>query len=589
MRLGGLDLSTGLVIRRLIAFLKPTSKWVFLSILLGCLTILSNMALLGVSAYLISMAALQPSIAVLQTSIVGVRFFGIARGVFRYLERYISHKVTFRTLARLRVWFYCALEPLAPAVIWKYRSGDLLGRAVGDIERLEHFFVRVVSPIIIALLVSLVTGFVLQNYELNMMLVLWFFMIVGGLIMPMVAGWLGKKPAKQVVHLRKNIQTQTVDAIQGMAEILTFGEESRFLNRFSETINSLNKIQAQQVWLSGLFTSLNVLINNITGWTILGLGVGLVGYGYIDGVYLASLVLMSMASFEAVQPIPQAIQFLEENLEASRRLFEIADSEPVVTFPGSFIEMPTTPGLCVEDLSFRYFNESPYVLNNVNFCLGKGQRVAIVGPSGAGKTTILNLLLRFWDYSEGIIKLGEINLKELPFGVINKTFSVVSQNTYLFNGSIRENLLIANPKATDFQIATAVARARLDYFISELPRGYETEVGDHGLKLSGGERQRVAIARALLKDSPILLLDEPSANLDVTTEWDIIHTIYEVIQSKALLLVTHRLVGLEEMDEILVLDNGWIVERGNWDNLLGKQGVLHKMNSIQSQIFEFVK
>jgi ABC-type multidrug transport system fused ATPase/permease subunit len=332
-----------------------------------------------------------------------------------------------------------------------------------------------------------------------------------------------------------------------------------------------------------------------------------------------------MASFEAVQGLPQAAQLLEANLQAARRLFQIADSKPAVSDPPNPLSRPVSADLAIKNLSFAYETSPqntqrdtketlktpscdvvPFVVKNVlseiTFNLPPGHKIAIVGPSGAGKTTLANLLLRFWDYTEGQIHLDGHDLRDYAQTDARRMFSVVGQTTYLFNASLRENLLLARPWATQADLETACRQSELHDFIASLPEGYDTLVGERGLSLSGGERQRLAIARALLKNAPILLLDEPTANLDPATEAKIITTLHRLLSestsvslrvsepqsvpesdSKSVLWITHRLIGLDQMDEILVLDGGKITERGTHAELLAQDGLYKTMWDLQNR------
>ncbi len=575
-RMSGID-----VIKRLLRLLAPFWGQVALAVLLGTLTIGSSVALMGTSAFLISMAALQPSIAVLQTAIVAVRLFGISRGIFRYLERYVSHTVTFKLLARLRVWFYTALEPLAPARLMRYRSGDLLSRVVADIDTLEHFFVRVVAPPVVAVLVAVLVGVYLSGFSAILVLILFGFMLLAGVGVPLLTGALGGNTSRQLIDLRTDLQARLVDAVQGMADLIANGQGAHMQAQVRQTAQMLANAQRRMAWISGLGSGLGVLLHHLGMWGVLVMGVGLVERGAVDGVYLATLALMTLASFEAVMPLPQTAQHLEGSLEAGRRLFGIVDAEPAVTDPVASAARITGYDLTVKGLSFQYAAGEPFALQHVDFHLPEGGRIAIVGPSGAGKSTLVNLLLRFWDYDQGEIVLGGHNIKAYPQAELRQAIGVVSQSTYLFNASVRQNLLIANPAASEEQIETALRRAGLFGFVQNLPDGLDTWVGEHGLGLSGGERQRLAIARTLLKDAPVLLLDEPTANLDALTERAVMAQLLELAGHKTTLLITHRMVGLEAMDEILVLQAGQIVERGTHMELIARDGLYQQMVTLQ--------
>jgi ATP-binding cassette subfamily C protein CydCD len=576
------------LLRRLMGFLSPFKGQVALSALLGAATILSSVGLMATSAYIISAAALQPSIAELQVAIVGVRFFGISRGLFRYLERYVSHQVTFRLLAGLRVWFYQALEPLAPARLLMYRSGDLLGRILGDIESLESFFVRVAAPPLTALLVALVVFGLLASFSGSLALawlVLW---LAAALGVPTLARWLSREPGRQAVGLRAELQVALVDGIQGLAELIAFGGGAQRLGQVDQASCRLVKAQGRMATITSGQNALVGLLGNLGLCLALALTIPQVSAGRLPGVYLAVLALIVLTSFEAVTPLPLAAQYLESNLQAARRLFEIVDTPPMVQDPAAPLPPPQAVGLEVRDLRFQYPNAEPgtWALQDVSFSLPPGGRTAIVGPSGAGKSTLVNLLSRFWEYEEGRISLDGQDIRGYAQGDVRRCLGVISQNAYLFSATVWDNLRLARPGASREEIVQAAQGARIHEFIASLPQGYDTWAGEQGSRFSGGERQRLAIARALLQDAPLLVLDEATANLDALTEREVLRSIFDLAKDRSLLVITHRLVGLESMDEILVLDQGRVVERGNQEELLRSGGLYRRMWDLQNQVLQ---
>jgi ATP-binding cassette subfamily C protein CydC len=337
--------------------------------------------------------------------------------------------------------------------------------------------------------------------------------------------------------------------------------------------------------ISGVHSALGTLLTNLGVWLVLLLVIPQVTAGRLPGVMLGTFALMTLASFEAVTPLPVAAQMWNASREAAKRLFEVVDADPAVQETGEKKREPiSATSLQFSSLSFAYPSQSALVLQNLSFTLPAGKSVAIVGPSGAGKSTIANLLLRFWDYEVGDITLGGRSLKDLSPDEVRKQIALVSQNSYFFNTSIRENLRLARRSANQDQIDAVARGAQIQDFIASLPRGYDTLIGEQGLRLSGGERQRLAIARALLKEAPILILDEPTANLDPQTERQVLDTLFQVMQDKTSLLITHRLVGLEHFDEILVMDNGRITERGTHRELREHQGLYRRLWELQNQI-----
>ncbi len=574
----------GRTLWQLLKLAAPFRQRIALATLLGVATIGSGIGLMTTSAYLIASAALHPSIADLQVAIVGVRFFGITRGVFRYLERITAHDVAFRLLARLRVWFYTALEPLAPARLLEVHSGDLLARVVADVETLEGFYLRTITPPLVALLVVPLAALLVASIDGRLAVVLLLFLLLAGVGLPLLVRAMSRRTGQRLVQVRARLNRVLVGGIQGVADLLAFGQEQRHLDRVRALNTELGRLQGRLTRIGGLGAASTGLLMNLATLAVLVVAIPLVNTGQVGGVALSVLVLAVMSSFEAVLPLPQAALGLDNTLEAARRLFEIADADPAVTDPPSPAPPPRQHDLRVEDLHFAYHPGEPPALNGISFELPLGGQTAIVGPSGAGKSTLLGLLLRFWDYHEGRILLAGRELRAYSQEDVRRQIAVVSQHTHLFNATVRENLLLARPDAGQAELVRSAQQAQIHGFIQSLPQGYDTFVGEQGLGLSAGQRQRLAIARAILKDAPILILDEPTANLDALTEREVLGALQAVMAGRTSLVITHRLVGLEAAGEILVLRAGRIVERGRHHELLQMGGLYHRMWQLQNEI-----
>ncbi|HEY3310375.1 MAG TPA: thiol reductant ABC exporter subunit CydC [Anaerolineales bacterium] len=565
--------------RRLLSFVLPFWRQVLLSILLGAMTIGASISLMSTSAYLISMAALHPSISAISVAVVGVRFFGISRGVFRYLERLASHSLTFKVLAKMRVWFYQAIEPLAPAGLISSRSGDLLNRVMADIETLDNLYVRVLAPALVAGIVVAGMAVFMGAFSALLALILTGFLLAVGLGMTSLILRLNRTAGRRLADERALLRADLVDAVQGLPELTAFGQVGKWLEKIKASGARFGAAQMHMARLGGMQAGLNSLLTGVGIWLLLVFSIPMVLDGSIRGVHLAVIVLGAMASFEAVQNLPQAAHLLEANLQSARRLFEIADGTPAVREPVTALPRPESAGIRVLGLKFSYGDGA--VLDGVDLELPPGKKMAIVGPSGAGKSTLANLLMRFWEFSEGEITLDGQDIRSYTPVDVRRMFSLVSQGTYLFNASLSENLRLASPSASREDIERACRQAELDEFVQSLPDGYETLVGERGVRFSGGERQRVAIARALLKDAPVFISDEPTANLDPATERRLVETLQRVTADRSVLWISHRLVGLEAMDEILVMEAGRILERGTHSELVKKQGLYYKLWGLQ--------
>ncbi len=578
---------------RLLTFLSPFRWRIALAILLGSVMIASSISLFGMAAYLIAAAALGPLLVFLSIPIYLVQTMGIVRAASRYSERLVSHNTTFRLLAHLRVWAYKRIELQAPAHLLAHRSGDMLARLVADIEELQNFYLRVVSPIVVALVIGLFAFGIFSIFSMGMAWVSLAFLAAAGLGVPLLAMSLSRGLGKQQLKARAELNTQVVDGLQGIQDVLAFGRSQAQLERVAACDRALGHVQRRMARITGLQIALGDLLMNTAMWVLIILAIPLVATGYIDGVYLGVIGLLTLASFEAVQPLASAFQGLGHSRAAAERVFAVTDAQPPVIESTTPQPVPANPGgssvygLSFEHVHFTYRPGERKVLSDISFDLRPGSHIAIIGPSGAGKSTLIRLAARFWDPTSGIIRLNGQDIRRYSLHDLRDRIGVVAQDTYIFNDTLRANLLLARSEASDAEIEAAVEQAQLTDFVRQLPQGLKTRVGEQGLQLSGGERQRLAIARALLKNAPILILDEATANLGPLIERVLLDTLSELTRGRTTLQITHRLLGMERMDEILVLHRGCIVERGTHDDLLAMEGLYRQLFDVQNGVLSF--
>lgn len=556
---------------RLLRLLKPYWKWMALGVLLSFLTLLANVGLMAMSGWFIAAMAIAGLAGVNMnyfSPAATIRTFAILRTVGRYGERLVTHEATFRVLAELRVWFYTRLEPLAPARLQQYRSGDLLSRIRNDIDTLDNLYLRILVPVAVALLGLIATALFLSLYHPTLALIVVTALLLAGAGMPLLVQRLGRRPGREMVAHTSALNAHAVDGLQGMSELLVYGSAERHATQLQHHSRQLSTAQKRMGRLNGLSQAALGLITNLAAWLVALVAIPLIASGELDRPELAMLILFTIASFEMVMPLPLAFQMLGQTLSAARRIFEIVDAQPQAVDPDAPSPQPERFDLKMEGVGFRYSGDAPPALNNIDLTLHTGGRLAVVGATGSGKSTLFNLLLRFWDPQQGRITLDGHDLRTFHGDDLRRHIAVVSQHSHLFTTTLRQNLLLARPQASEEQLMAALEAAQLKPFIDDLPDGLDTWIGEAGLTLSGGQARRVAIARALLKDAPILLLDEPTEGLDAATERSLMQAVDRLMQGRTVLLITHRLVGLEGMDEIVVLDRGTITERGRHQELL---------------------
>lgn len=538
---------------RLLALVRPYLGWMLSAALSGLFTVLAGVGLMATSAYLIAKAALHPETYLLMLPVTGVRFFGLSRGGFRYAERLLGHEATFRILGRLRVWFFERLVPLAPAGLVRRHSGDLMARVTQDVQTLEPYFVRVLAPSFVALGTLVLTGAYLWSYRPSFALSFGAFFVLAGVIWPLLTLRLGRRPGAARVAAQAELKRHAVDLARGLGELLVYGGARQRAGAVRAAARRLRDTEQELALVEGLGEGGTLLFAHAALWTVLWLGVDWVRQGGMEGVYLGVVALATLAAFEAAFALPPAWQVLGSVQAAAQRIFELADAPAPLPEPVEPRQVRAALPLVLEGVGFRYPGDERWILRNLNLRLEAGERLLVRGASGAGKTTLTWLLLKFIEPSEGGLQMGGVDYRDLRGDELRQNFAVVDQKPHLFAGTLRENLLLAKPEALEAELWWALEQARLASWVRALPQGLDTPLGDGGVGLSGGQARRLAVARALLKDAPIWILDEPTEGLDARTARELVDALRNALAGKTLLAISHQ--GLElDFDRALDLD-----------------------------------
>ena len=546
---------------RLLTFLAPSGGRVALAVGLGLASVVTSTGLLAVAAYLISAAAFRPPLAELSGAMYLVRVFGLTRAFARYGERLVSHDVTLHLLGRLRIWLYAHVSVLSPGQLMEYRGADLLARLLRDVEETQNLFQLLVAPVLVAVLTTAVIGVGLWRLDPVLGFTAIGVLLTLALGVPLLCEVLARSAGQRQVAVRTALQVDVADGLQGLPDLLMLGRASDYVSRVRTRDRELGQLQRRLALIAGLRVALNDGLGRVGAWAVLLLAIPLVAINTLDAVYLATLAVLMLGAAEALQPLAQAAQQLGRTRAAARRLWQVTKERPAITFPrvGPF-ETPA-PVLAFDHVGFAY--DRLAVLHDISFAVSPGRPVVLVGPSGAGKSTVLQLATRAWDPTSGRIRLGGRDLRSYPWETLATTIGSVSQQTYVFSATLRQNLQLGRPTANERELEAVLERVGLSDLLATLPHGLDTWIGDQGVRLSGGERQRLVFARALLQDPSVLLLDEVTANLDPQSEHLMFEVIQELAREHSVVLATHRTNHLAWADAILVLEDGRIVERGS--------------------------
>ncbi|MCR6109610.1 thiol reductant ABC exporter subunit CydC [Bacillus sp. A301a_S52] len=563
-------------------FMVSEKKDIFLSVLFGFLAGMGGVLLFANSGYLISRAALLPPFYVLTVTIALLKLFSVTRAISRYAERYYSHRATFTILSNLRVHFYEKIEPLAPRIFHKYRSGDLLSRIVGDVESLQNYFLRVFYPPLIMIVVFLATVALTLFFSVQVAFTLMAGMILTGLIVPLVFASMQTKIENNVREKRGSVSTEATEFLYGFKDLKIhrkLATQERALNEASATYIKEQEHQSDRALIS---QSVNQALTMLVSWAVLIVGAYLVSEGTLEGVFLAMLVMISLTVFENVSPMAAFPYHFEDNRRAASRLnlmIHEEDMDMVEEHEVETLNYKETWGISMDNVTFTYPEEDREALKEVSINIRAGSKTAIVGPSGSGKSTLLQLILKIYQAEKGDVYLNGKDITRVEKESIWKGTNTLLQDHHLFYGTVRDNLQLAKDDLSDKDMRGALKKVGLDAF------SLDDRVLEKGGNVSGGERQRFAIARALLKGSKLWLLDEPTSSVDAVTERLIYDNLLAQAKEDTVLLVSHRLAGLEKMDQIIVMNEAQVVESGTYDELMEKQGYFYGMKEIENTLF----
>lgn len=562
-----------------IHLLFKEKKDIILSIICGFIGGITAVGLFSASGYLISQAALAPPIYTLMVLVGTVKLFGIISAISRYGERYYSHRGTFTMLSNLRVSFYERLEPLAPQIFQKFRSGDLLARIVGDVETLQNFFLRVFYPPIVLFLVFFCTIFFTAYFSITHAIIIFVGFLLTTVLVPVYFAIRQRRVDQGLREERGKLSTEVTELFYGFRDLKIYQrleEKEEALEQMAETyVQEQEKAGVHHLYSE----SLNTFVSLIISVVVLGMGAFLIAAGSLNGVFLAMLLMISLTVFEDTTSMAIFPSHLEDNRRAAARLSAVVGSEPVEVEEKEDLILTSSPAITFNDVSFTYSKEERQTLNDVQLHFPAGSKTAIVGPSGSGKSTILSLLLNFNSADTGEILINEEEISRMNQESIWKYANVVLQENHFFFGTIRDNLKIAADEVSDEHLLKVLKKVELSQF------KLDNAVLEKGANLSGGEKQRLAIARAMLKNSYLWLLDEPTSSMDSLTSFNIYQELFELAKADTLILISHRLNGLETMDQIVVMEEGKVVEVGSYEQLMEMQGYFYELKQIEQSVF----
>lgn len=557
-------------------------KDIVLSIVLGFIAGLAAVLLFSASGYLISKAAFAPPFYTLMLVIASVKLLSFIRAFSRYGERYVSHRGTFTMLSQLRMAFYEKLEPLAPGIFQKYRSGDLLSRIVGDVESLQNFFLRVVYPPIVLALVFMSTIFFTMFYSIETAVILLVGFLLTAVVIPAIFAVRQRTIDSKVRLKRASLSTEVTEFLYGFRDLKIYQQLDDKEQQLFQASDAYIAEQEQEEKTTLFNQSLNQFVSLLVTVAVLAVGAYLIDTGELDGIFLAMLIMITLTVFEDAPAMAVFPIHFNDSLRSAKRLFSIMEQkdgqEQEHVSVAKTLTINEPPEITLENVSFTFTGEERRAVEQVDVHLPSGSKTALVGASGSGKSTLMQLMLHLVTPEQGRIMINGIELAHADEESIWQLANVVLQENHFFYGTIRDNLLLANDTATDEQLQSILVMVQLEHF------HLEDKVYERGENLSGGEKQRLAIARAMLKGGSFWVLDEPTSSLDAVTEQAIYEHLFRQAADDTVVLISHRLTGLEKMDQIIVMDEGKVVEAGTFTDLMEKQGYFYEMKELENNL-----
>jgi ATP-binding cassette subfamily C protein CydC len=548
---------------RLLKLTAPYKWRVLAGLFLYVIVFMAAIVLMAVSGWFITAMALAGIAGVTMnyfTPAAIIRAMAIVRTAGRYGERLVTHDATFRLIAHLRQWAFERITPLVPADVTGWHSGDLLGALRGDMDRLESAYLRVFLPCAGALIVLLALGLFLGLFHPAFLPLQLGLLLMAGVALPLILQRAGRAYSRQLTTADAALTRHGIDYLQGMGEWQLYGAEGEFTDRIMTSSQHLQRNQSALKRLDVLAEQLVSLCMQLAVWGTIALAIPLLHSGALAPANLAMLCMLAMAAFEVVMPLPAALRVWEEVVASLQRVFAITD-QPCSIQEGMRSASPATD-IALDHVSFRWPNRAQPVLDDVSVHIAAGEHVALTGATGAGKSSLISLLLHLQKADSGTVSIGNVAVQDYATDTLRSQFSVAAQNPYFFAGTIADNLRLAKPDASDDELQKVCTLVQLHDFIAAQPAGYNTFVGEYGMRLSGGQKRRLALAQALLRDAPVLILDEPGEGLDAPTEAAMLNAVLDHAQGKTVVLITHCRAGLDRMQRILHLENGTLSEAG---------------------------